>query len=61
MSVQMFILVCLLPVPGLIIFHLTKVWNKFRMRYNVKNHSDIELNTMVNNKRPLELEDKEVK
>ena len=60
MSVQMFILVCLLPVPCLIIFHLTKAWNKFRMRYNVKNHSDIELNTMVNNKRPLELEDREV-
>ena len=60
MSVQMFILVCLLPVPGLMIFHLPKVWNKFRMRYNVQNHSDIELNTIVNSKRHLELEEWEV-
>ena len=60
MSVPMFILVCLLPVPCLVIFHLTKAWNKFRMRYNVKNHSNIELNTMVNNKRPLDLEDRDV-
>ena len=30
------------------------------MRYYVKNHSDIQLNTMVNNKRPLDLEDREV-
>ena len=28
MSVQMFILVCLLPVPGLVIFHLTKTLKK---------------------------------
>ena len=60
MSVQMFILVCLLPVPGLMIFHLTKAWNKFRMRYNVQTHSDIELNTMIDSKRPLKLEEKEV-
>ena len=60
MSVQMFILVCLLPVPGLIIFHLTKAWNKYRMRYNVQTHSDIELNTMLNSKRHLELEEREV-
>ena len=31
MSVQMFILVCLLPVPCLMIFHVTKAWNKLRM------------------------------
>ena len=30
------------------------------MRYNVKTHSDIELNTMLNNKRHLELEEREV-
>ena len=60
MSLPMFILVCLLPVPCLVIFHLTKAWKQFRIRYNVKNLSGIELNTMVNNKRPLELEDKEV-
>ena len=60
MSVQMFILVCLLPVPGLMIFHLTKAWNKCRMRYNVQTHSDIELNTIVNSKRHLELEEREV-
>ena len=60
MSVQMFILVCLLPVPGLMIFHLTKAWNKCRMRYNVQTHSDIELNTMLNSKRHLELEEREV-
>ena len=51
MSVQMFILVCLLPVPGLMIFHLTKAWNKCRMRYYVQTHSDIKLNTIVNGKR----------
>ena len=56
MSVQMFILVCLLPVPGLMIFHLTNAWNKCRMRYN----SDIELNTMLTSKRHLELEEREV-
>ena len=60
MSVQMFILVCLSPVPRLMIFHLTNAWNKCRMRYNVKTHSDIELNTMLNNKRHLELEESEV-
>ena len=60
MSVQMFILVCLLPVPGLMIFHLTNAWNKFRMRYNVKTYSDIELKTMLNSKRHLELEEREV-
>ena len=60
MSVQMFILVCLLPVPGLVIFHLTKAWNKFRMRYNVQTHSDIELKTIVNSKTHLELEEREV-
>ena len=60
MSVQTFILVCLLPVPGLMIFHLTKAWNKFRMRYHVQTHSDIELNTMVNSKRHLKLEEREV-
>ena len=60
MSVQMFILVCLLPVPGLMIFHLTNVWNKCRMRYNVQTHSDIELNTMLNSKRHFKLEVREV-
>ena len=60
MSVQMFILVCLLPVPGLMIFHLTNAWNKCRMRYNVQTHSDIELNTMLNSKRYLELGEREV-
>ena len=60
MSVQMFILVCLLPDPGLMIFHLTNAWNKYRMRYNVQTHSDIELNTMLNSKRHLELEEREV-
>ena len=60
MSVQMFILVCLLPVPGLMIFHLTNAWNKCRMRYNVQTHSDIELNTMLNSKRTSELEEREV-
>ena len=60
MSVQMFILVCLLPVPGLMIFHLTNAWNKCRMRYNVQTHSDFELNTMLNSKRHLELEEREV-
>ena len=60
MSVQMFILVCILPVPGLMIFHLTKAWNKFRMRYNVQTHSDIELNTVLNSNKPLELEEREV-
>ena len=60
MSVQMFILVCLLPIPGLMIFHLTKAWNKFRMRYYVQIHSDIELNTIVNSKKHLELEEWEV-
>ena len=60
MSVQMFILVCLLPVPGLMIFHLTNAWNKCRMRYYVQTHSDIELNTIVNGKTHLELEEREV-
>ena len=60
MSVQMFILVCLFPVPGLMIFYLTKAWNKCRMRYNVQTHSEIELNTMLNSKRHLELEESEV-
>ena len=60
MSVQMFILVCLLPVRGLMIFHLTKVWNKFRMRYYDQTHSDIESNTMLNSKRHLKLEEREV-
>ena len=60
MSVQMFILVCLLPVPGFMIFHLTNAWNKCRMRYNVQTHSDIELNTIVNGKTHLELEEREV-
>ena len=60
MSVQMFILVCLLPVPGLMIFHLKNAWNKCRMRYNVQTHSDIELNTIVNGKTHLELEEREV-
>ena len=60
MSVQMFILVCLLPVPGLMIFHLTKAWNKFRMRYYVQIHSDIELNTIVNSRKDIELEESKV-
>ena len=60
MSVQTFILVCLLPVPGLMIFHLTKAWNKFRMRYYVQTHSDIEVKTMLNSKRHLKLEEREV-
>ena len=58
-SVQMFILVCIFSIPGLMIFHLKKAWNKFERRYNVQNHSDIGLNTMVNDKRSLEL-DREV-
>ena len=60
MSVQMFILVCLLPVPGLMIFHLIKGWNKFRMRYYVQTHFDIELYTIVNSKIHLELEEWEI-
>ena len=60
MSVQMFILVCLLPIPGLMIFHLTNASNKCKMRYYVQTHSDIELNTMLNSKRHLELEEREV-
>ena len=35
------------------IFHLTKAWKKFRITYNVKNLSGIELNTIVNNERLL--------
>ena len=60
MSVQMFILVCLFPIPGLMIFHLTNAWNKCRMRYYVQTHTDIELKTMLNSKRHLELEEREV-
>ena len=64
MSVQMFILVCLLPVPGLMIFHLPKAWNKFKKRCYNQNHSDTDLNRMINkerasnlNQRNLELEE----
>ena len=51
MSVQMFIIVCLLHVPGLMIFHMNKAWNKFKKRYSAQNYSDIELNTIVKSKR----------
>ena len=64
MSVQMFILVCLLPVPGLMIFHLPKAWNKLKKRCYNQNHSDTDLNRMTNkerasnlNQRNLELEE----
>ena len=60
MSTQMFILLCLFPVPGLMIFHLRKAWNKLKRRYYAQNHSDIELRTMVKTKRTLELEEREV-
>ena len=46
MSAQMFILVCLIPVPGLVIFHLAKALKKLNRRSDVKNLSDIELNVM---------------
>ena len=46
MSVEMFILVCLIPVPCLMIFHLSKAWNKIRRNFYVQNNKerDLELN-----------------
>ena len=46
MSVEMFILLCLLPVPCLMIFHLSKAWNKIRRNSYVQNNRerDLELN-----------------
>ena len=60
MSTQMFILVGLFPVPGLMIFHLKKAWNKFKRKYCVQNHSAIQLRTMVRRIRTLELEERGV-
>ena len=57
MSVQMFILVCLLPLPGLMIFHVPKVWNKCKRMCYVHKNSDNELNTK---KKSLELHQREV-
>ena len=60
MSVQMFILVCLLPVPGLIIFHLRRTWKKFKMKCYVQKHSDIKLKSAANRTKALELNQSEV-
>ena len=60
MSVQMFILVCLLPVPGLIIFHLTRAWKKFKKKSDVQNHSDIELNIVADGGKDYDLREIQV-
>ena len=36
MSVQMFILICLFPVPGLVIYHLLSIYNKRKIIPNAK-------------------------
>ena len=59
-SVQMFILICILPVPGLMIFHLPKAWNKLKRRCYNQSHSDIDLNKMVNKERVSNLNQRKV-
>ena len=60
MSVQMFILVCLLPVPGLIIFHLRRTWKKFKVKCYIQNHSDIKLKSAADRTKTSELNQSEV-
>ena len=60
MSVPMFILVCLIPVPGLMLFHVPRFWNKFKTMFHVQNESDIELNRIVEREKPLQLDQMKV-
>ena len=59
-SVQIFILVCLLPVPGLMIFHLPKALNKLKKRCYKQNHSDTDLNRMMIKKRASNLNQRQL-
>ena len=52
MSVQMFILICLFPVPGLVIYNFLSTYNKRKIMSNAKD-SDLEI--MSNRKRSLQL------
>ena len=59
MSVEMFILVCLFPAPGLLVFHLTQVWKKWKRRSHIQHCSDIELNTITNERGALKISERE--
>ena len=52
MSVQMFILICLFPLPGLIIYHVLSTYNKRKI---MSNATDSDLEIMSNSKRSLQL------
>ena len=60
MSVPMFILVCLIPLPGLMLFHVPRFWNKFKTMFRVQNDSDIVLNRIVEREKPLQLDQMKV-
>ena len=54
MSVQMFILICLFPVPGLVIYHLLSTYNKRKLISNAK---DSDLKPMSDSKTSLQLKE----